>query len=189
MKIFDGIKFYPTKYEGYYVSKCGKIISFRTRGSSKLSAIPKYLSYKTDKDGYYEVLFSVNKKRYYKKVHQVVAETFLGEPKDGYVVDHIDANRKNNDLSNLRYITVTHNTRRGRVGVKPAIALKVKVVLDGVTTEHLSINDCCKFLNISTTSFHRLKSSGFGCRAKYNLVSFKKGVETIEIVLETKIRE
>lgn len=187
--ITDGIKFYQTKYEGYYVSKCGKIISFRTRGCTKLSSISKYLSYKTDRDGYFEVLFSVDKKRYYKKVHQVVAETFLGEPQQGYVVDHIDTNRQNNDITNLRYITVAHNIRRGRVGLKPAIALKVISTLDGVTTEHLSINDCCKFLNISTSSFHRLKSVGFGSRAKYNLVSFKKGVETIEIVLETKIRE
>lgn len=190
MIIFDNIQFYPTVYEGYYVSKCGKVISFRTRGQSfKLSKNPKYLSFKTDKYGYYEVLLSINKKRYYKKVHQLVAETFLEKEFSEYVVDHIDTNRKNNNLSNLRYLTVSENARRGRAGVKPAIAKKVEITLDGVTNIYYSIKDAMKAINISPCTFYRMKNNEIGSRFKYKIVSLNEGVETIEITLETKVRE
>lgn len=49
-------------------------------------------------------------------VHRVVARAFLGEPLPGMVADHIDGNKSNNDVSNLRWTTRsvnrknTHNT-------------------------------------------------------------------------------
>ena len=39
-----------------------------------------------------------------KCIHQLMALTWLGEKPKGYEVDHIDHNRKNNDLSNLTYL-------------------------------------------------------------------------------------
>ena len=42
-------------------------------------------------------------------VHHLVAEAFLGPRPDGYVVDHIDGNVKNNRAVNLRYVTTSHN--------------------------------------------------------------------------------
>jgi hypothetical protein len=47
-------------------------------------------------------------------VHNLIALTFLGQKINGYDVDHIDHNRKNNYLSNLRYITIKEN--RGIIG-------------------------------------------------------------------------
>lgn len=51
-----------------------------------------------------------------------MAKTFLGEPPaDGrkYIVDHIDGNPHNNDISNLQYITYSENSRKGNLkGVK-----------------------------------------------------------------------
>lgn len=63
--------------------------------------IDKYFS--TPYEGYFESLFSINKKRIYKKVHQVVAETFLGpKPDPSYCVDHMNRNRQDNRVENLR---------------------------------------------------------------------------------------
>ena len=43
------------------------------------------------------------------KVHMCVAHTFLGPQKDGMIINHKDANKENNKVSNLEYITQREN--------------------------------------------------------------------------------
>jgi len=42
-------------------------------------------------------------------IHQLVAKVFIGERPDGLVVDHIDRDKLNNNVPNLRYITQKEN--------------------------------------------------------------------------------
>lgn len=42
-------------------------------------------------------------------IHRLVWETFKGEIPEGMVIDHIDGNRSNNSLSNLRLVTQSEN--------------------------------------------------------------------------------
>lgn len=49
-------------------------------------------------------------------VHRLVAETFLGAPKDGCEVDHINENKRDNSIENLRWITVFENRSRSTKG-------------------------------------------------------------------------
>jgi len=43
------------------------------------------------------------------KLHQLVAEVFIGEKPAGKIIDHIDRNKTNNHFSNLRYATISEN--------------------------------------------------------------------------------
>ena len=76
---------------------------------------PREMPYKVDKDGYLEVCLSIvdecgQHRRIYKRVHRLVWETFNGLIPDGLTIDHIDSNKQNNCLSNLRLLTRKENT-------------------------------------------------------------------------------
>ncbi len=45
-------------------------------------------------------------------IHVVVALAFLGPRPDGHEVDHIDNNRQNNHISNLRWISASENNKK-----------------------------------------------------------------------------
>lgn len=61
-------------------------------------------------DLYQHVVLHLHGKKIRKRVHRLMAEAFFGNCP---VVDHIDNNRSNNELSNLRPITHSENIRKG----------------------------------------------------------------------------
>ena len=62
-----------------------------------------------DKDGYVIINLSKNSKSHPKKVHQLVAEAFIGPKIHGKDVCHINSCRKNNCYKNLYYGTKAEN--------------------------------------------------------------------------------
>lgn len=47
-----------------------------------------------------------------KLLHRIMWETFIGEIPDGYEIDHIDANKENNSLSNLQLLKHSDNIKK-----------------------------------------------------------------------------
>ena len=67
----------------------------------------KYLGNK----GYYRVQLYLNNKRKYYYIHQIIWQIYNGDyDKKLYTIDHIDCNRANNSLDNLRLVTKTINS-------------------------------------------------------------------------------
>lgn len=58
---------------------------------------------------YYTVMLSVNGYPKCFTVHSLVAAAFLGPVPENKVIDHIDGNRQNNIISNLRYVSSKEN--------------------------------------------------------------------------------
>lgn len=113
---YDGHFCIKTAYDGYYASIYGKIITIKIKGGQGSMDFyhPREMSYKVDKDGYLEVCLSIvdefgQHKRIYRRVHRLIWETFNGPIPDGLTIDHIDSNKQNNCLSNLRLLTREEN--------------------------------------------------------------------------------
>tara|TARA_R110001599_G_scaffold169777_1_gene359775 strand:+ start:2487 stop:2927 length:441 start_codon:yes stop_codon:yes gene_type:complete len=75
--------------------------------------------------GYNKVFIQYGQVKRNCRVHRLVAETFLPNDNNLPQVDHIDRNRINNDISNLRWVTASENMLnrdfsnfKGRVGRK-----------------------------------------------------------------------
>ena len=105
------------EYEGYYqCSNFGRVSSLyriikRVNGQTQ-PIKGRILKLSTDKKGYKTVELSKDGNRYTFKIHQLVAITFLGHSLCGMktVIDHVDGYRDNNNLSNLRLVTVRENS-------------------------------------------------------------------------------
>lgn len=116
--IFENEIAYKTKYDGYYVTKSGKVITTKVKGGQGRINIfqPREHCYKVDKDGYLEVCISFIENnrhiRKYYRVHRLVYETLMGDIPQELTIDHIDANPQNNSIENLQILTRENNTRK-----------------------------------------------------------------------------
>lgn len=72
----------------------------------------KEFSRSVTNSGYYQVGFLLNGKCCVRLVHRLVAETFLNNPNNLRDVDHIDNDKLNNTLENLRFATHSFNCLR-----------------------------------------------------------------------------
>lgn len=90
-------------YEDYQVSGDGKVYSIKSN---------KILKPDIDKDGYeiYRIRDKYGNRKTF-KCHRLVAFTFIENPNNLPIINHIDGNKRNNNLSNLEWCTVQQNTR------------------------------------------------------------------------------
>jgi hypothetical protein len=98
-------------YEGrYQVSNIGNVTSL----NYKMQGITKKLAQASGKNGYNDVVLCRNGSRRTFRVHVLVSMAFLDHKPCGHklVVDHIDNDKKNNKVSNLRLITNRANISR-----------------------------------------------------------------------------
>ena len=131
---------FQTKYEHLLVTKCGRVFtkdrikhSF-SRGQSPYSCEIKgqELKTRTDKDGYLRFNSIIDKKHTTLLVHKLMAFTFLGDTPKGFVVDHIDRNKTNNKIENLRHATYKTNAQNSNyhkmTEEKKNMAIKMKKI-------------------------------------------------------------
>ena len=93
---------YNKKYKRW-VSKDGLVYRYsKTQDKLVLCKPNKMLT------GYYRITVYLNK-RVEVLLHRLVWETFNGEIPSGMEIDHIDTNKENNSLNNLRCVTAKEN--------------------------------------------------------------------------------
>lgn len=83
-------------FPGYYATPTGQIWS----GKRKI-----FLAQRPDKDGYLRVNLSVGGRLYTRFVHRLVALAYIPLVSGKEQIDHIDRDKTNNNVSNLRWVT------------------------------------------------------------------------------------
>jgi len=120
-------------------------------GNVKSIISNKILKIRDGVDGYLTI--KLGTKQYL--IHKLVIDNFSNDKKLD-VVDHIDGNKKNNNISNLRYVTFSENTINAYVNnpnMKKILTKVYKYDIDNKLIKiYNSMAECKKDNNISNSS-------------------------------------
>jgi len=91
-------------YEGRYsITKNGNVYSHKNK---------KFLTNCINEpNGYYIVNLCANKQQKIVCIHKLIAKAFIPNPESKPIVNHIDGNKLNNDISNLEWVTYAEDTK------------------------------------------------------------------------------
>ena len=84
----------------YYITEFGNVYNSKTH---------KVLNWCDNGTGYMYVTLLINGKRKNYTIHRLVAEAFVSNPNNLPTVNHIDGNKTNNNVENLRWLTHKEN--------------------------------------------------------------------------------
>jgi hypothetical protein len=118
-------------YPNYSVSSFGKVKNVNTGRILKL---------RLTKTGYYEVLLPLNGKLKHFQVHRLVARSFIDNPENKPVVDHINNDGKENNIWNLRWCIRSENNRNWSISKANTSSVKGVYFDKSAWTAHIQVN-------------------------------------------------
>ena len=96
-------------FPNYYITDVGDVYSrVVEKHNNPNNRITKLVPQRNTR-GYLQIGLTRNKKYYSKKIHRLVAETFLPNTENKPQVNHIDGDKTNNNVSNLEWVTASEN--------------------------------------------------------------------------------
>ena len=99
-EVWRGIVGFPR----YEVSNLGRVRSISYMRTGNVKILKQY-----KKVGYFQVCLMLNGRANYRQIGRLVALTFIPNPENKPCVDHIDTNKENNRVENLRWVTYKEN--------------------------------------------------------------------------------
>lgn len=129
-------------YENYAVSSLGNIKNKKTGRILKPNNVSGYSKYKLVKI----------KVPYNLSGHRLVAQAFIPNPNNKPTIDHIDGNKTNNCIGNLRWATNCENAQN-KTGSRGAVPFRgVAHHLNGKFQAHISLNGTLIHLGLFDTA-------------------------------------
>lgn len=190
-------------YKGeYQVSNKGRIKSFKNKNREKILT-PK----RDGKDNYLMIGLCKNGECKYCLIHRLVAQAFIPNPLNKEQVNHIDGNKKNNNVDNLEWNTSSENiihaldnglsqTRRPVLQldlIKGEIIERYKSIADaslktGINSSTIQDNACGRYMSDNNYSWIYEDSEDINLEIKDRLeksnVIQMISIETNEIIKE-----
>lgn len=134
------------KNSQYIIYDDGRCYSLKTHRWLKPQWTEKYPTYNLTIDG----------KKQKTKIHRMVAETFLPLVKDKNLINHIDGNTHNFNLTNLEWVDYKENAQHAvRTGLRPA-GDQSKIEFKPLSGEEWCLID--EYPNYEVSSFGRIKN-------------------------------
>lgn len=185
--ILDNIRWRSTNVRSYYVSETGFVANIKFEGESikKMRILKPYIG----SNGYHRVplKYEAGKERKY-LVHRLVYQAFVGELKEGMVIDHMDSNRGNNHYTNLRQVTqkenINHALNSGRFGGNHNRKITVYDKELGIATLYNSVRDFLTSLGIG--QYDSINALNKYAKYKNRFEVVREGSSTIESVAQEK---
>lgn len=97
-------------FKGYFINKNGNIYSIIKRSNQSSPKKPKLLKVFLSA-GYKTIFLTKDKERYKRFIHRLLLEIFIGKCPKGMECRHLNGNRLDNRLSNLKWGTRRENQR------------------------------------------------------------------------------
>lgn len=144
-------------YEGLYqVSNFGNVRNVKTN---------KILKCSSDKLGYLRVYLYKNKKRKTEMLHRLIASTFIPNPQNKPIINHINGCKNCNEISNLEWVTAKENSihavNNNLIKTIPVICVETNEMFKGVNDAErkTGINNghickVCKGIRKTAGGFH-----------------------------------
>ncbi len=156
------------KFPGYAIDESGNVWSRWTKGGFISSTWKKLRIYKP-KNGYHAVQLTRNKIPHYKTIHRLLLETFVGDCPLGCETRHLDGDKTNNHLSNLKWGTHLENVDdRAKHGTNPQGIKNGKCKLRDRDVKEIRVR-------VDKGEKHRVLSKEFGVSQSVitNIVNYK----------------
>lgn len=105
------------EFPNYLISDNGlvksqqRLVERNLYGKVHLKTINERILKPSLRNGYLFVTLRKNNSHKANMIHHLVAKEFIGDRKEGLVINHIDGNKLNNNASNLEYVSKQRNTQ------------------------------------------------------------------------------
>lgn len=157
--IYNDIEFFEvTGFTGYYISKCGQLLS--TKYQTKIRSAHKntfgYMTYRLFENG----------KATLCQQHRLLALTFIPNPLNKEQVNHINGIKDDNRLDNLEWVSHQENTDHAKaIGLRRKTAINRKITFEKaqevkeMCKDGMKLQDIADLVGLHKTSVHNITSN------------------------------